>query len=35
MIGSTQGDDYQFDPAVLIDDDGKIYLYSGQDADFE
>ena len=30
VIGSTQGDDYQFDPAVLIDDDGKIYLYSGQ-----
>lgn len=30
IIGSEKGDDYQFDPAVLVDDDGKIYLYSGQ-----
>ena len=30
VIGSEEGDDYQFDPAVLVDDDGKIYLYSGQ-----
>ena len=30
VLGSEKGDDYQFDPAVLVDDDGKIYLYSGQ-----
>lgn len=28
-IGNRAGDLYQFDPAVLVDDDGKIYLYSG------
>lgn len=30
VLGSAVGDAYQFDPAVLIDDDGRIYLYSGQ-----
>lgn len=30
VIGSEEGDDYQFDPALLRDDDGKFYLYSGQ-----
>lgn len=30
VIGSQEGDDYQFDPALLRDDDGKYYLYSGQ-----
>lgn len=27
--GYTKGEFYQFDPSVLIDDDGKVYLYSG------
>lgn len=30
VLGSEDGDNYQFDPAVLVDEDGKIYLYSGQ-----
>ena len=30
VLGSADGDDYQFDPAVLADDDGRFYLYSGQ-----
>lgn len=30
VLGSEPGDDFQFDPAVLTDEDGKIYLYSGQ-----
>ena len=29
VLGSAIGDDYQFDPA-LLNDDGRIYLYSGQ-----
>lgn len=29
VLGSAEGDDYQFDPAV-INDEGRIYLYSGQ-----
>lgn len=28
-IGYCSGDYYQFDPSVLVDDDGRIYLYSG------
>lgn len=31
VLGKDKGDDYQFDPAVFLDDDGKIYLYSGQE----
>ncbi len=27
--GSKTGDELPFDPAVLVDDDGKVYLYSG------
>ncbi len=27
--GRKKGDSFPFDPAVLVDDDGKIYLYSG------
>ena len=30
VLGADDGDDYQFDPAVLKDDDGRYYLYSGQ-----
>lgn len=30
VLGSSEGDPFQFDPAVLVDDDGRIYLYSGQ-----
>ena len=29
IIGIRQGDYYQFDPSVFIDDDGEIYFYSG------
>lgn len=29
VLGNRPGDFYQFDPAVLVDDDGKVYLYSG------
>lgn len=29
VIGSTAGDFYQFDPGIFIDDDGRIFLYSG------
>lgn len=28
-LGERQGDHIQFDPGVLVDDDGGIYLYSG------
>lgn len=28
-LGKLPGDLYQFDPAVLVDDDGRVYLYSG------
>lgn len=28
-LGARQGDMFQYDPGVLVDDDGKIYLYSG------
>lgn len=29
VIGSTAGDYYQFDPGVFVDDDGRIFLFSG------
>lgn len=29
MLGMRENDPSQFDPAVLADDDGKVYLYSG------
>ena len=29
IIGEREGDTYSFDPSVLVDDDGSIYLYSG------
>ncbi|MFP7159679.1 family 43 glycosylhydrolase [Priestia aryabhattai] len=29
LLGAREGDGFQFDPGVLVDDDGKIYLYSG------
>ena len=28
-VGQNQGDIFQFDPGLLVDDDGKVYLYSG------
>lgn len=30
IIGSRPGDTRPFDPAVLVDDDGRIHLYAGQ-----
>ena len=29
VLGSSEGDFYQFDPSILVDDDGRIFLYSG------
>lgn len=29
LWGRRQGDEFPFDPGVLVDDDGRIYLYSG------
>lgn len=29
LLGQKQGDPFQFDPGVLVDNDGKIYLYTG------
>ncbi len=29
QIGKREGDIWQFDPGIFIDDDGEIYLYSG------
>ncbi|MDQ6420188.1 family 43 glycosylhydrolase [Paenibacillus sp. LHD-117] len=29
LLGSREGDAFQFDPGVLVDDDGRVYLYSG------
>jgi len=29
VAGSAEGDFYQFDPGIFIDDDGRIFLYSG------
>ena len=34
-IGKRPGDNWQFDPGVFIDEDGKIYLYSGNGPKFE
>ena len=28
-FGRRKGDEFPFDPGVLVDDDGKVYLYSG------
>lgn len=29
LLGQRRGDPFQFDPGLLADDDGKIYLYTG------
>ena len=29
LLGQRQGDSFQFDPGLLVDDDGRIYLYTG------
>ncbi len=29
ILGQEKGEDLQFDPGVLLDDDGQVYLYSG------
>lgn len=29
LLGEKEGDPFQFDPGVLVDDDGSVYLYSG------
>ena len=29
LLGDHEGDGFQYDPGVLVDDDGKVYLYSG------
>lgn len=29
VIGSAAGDYYQFDPGIFVDDDGRIFLFSG------
>lgn len=29
IVGNRAGDFHQFDPSIFIDDDGRIYLYSG------
>lgn len=29
VLGEADGDAYQFDPSVLVDDDGRVYLYTG------
>lgn len=29
LLGAKKGDPFQFDPGVLVDDDGRVYLYSG------
>lgn len=29
VLGTREGDVFQFDPGVLVDDDGRVYLYSG------
>jgi ribosomal protein S18 acetylase RimI-like enzyme len=35
VIGSMDGDIYQFDPGVFIDDDGRVFLYSGFSPKFD
>jgi hypothetical protein len=29
LLGQRQGDAFQYDPGVLVDDDGRVFLYSG------
>ncbi|MFV0362814.1 MAG: family 43 glycosylhydrolase [Suipraeoptans sp.] len=29
LLGKKDGDAFQFDPGVLVDDDGRVFLYSG------
>lgn len=29
LFGRRKGDEFPFDPGVLVDDDGRVYLYSG------
>ena len=29
LFGRRRGDEFPFDPGVLVDDDGRVYLYSG------
>ena len=29
LLGAREGDAFQFDPGVLVDTDGRVYLYSG------
>ncbi len=29
LFGRKKGDEFPFDPGVLVDDDGRVYLYSG------
>ena len=29
LLGSREGDAVQFDPGLLVDDDGRVYLYTG------
>ena len=29
LLGQKKGDSFQFDPGVLVDDDGRVYLYTG------
>lgn len=29
LLGRRKGDEFPFDPGVLVDDDGRVYLYSG------
>ncbi len=29
LLGSKEGEAFQFDPGVLVDDDGSVFLYSG------
>jgi len=29
LLRAKEGDPFQFDPGILVDDDGSVYLYSG------
>lgn len=29
ILGKREGDAFQFDPGILVDDDGRVFLYSG------
>ena len=35
VVGEEKGDVYQFDPGVLVDDDGRVYLYTGFGPDID